>query len=197
MDGTGEALLQSVTELGRHLFAAAACSLAVLEPDEEHLVFRAASGQGAVQMIGLRLPVSKGIAGWVVSSGQPIAIRDVCADPRFARDVAESTGYVPQSILAIPLETPRQILGVVEVLDRTVVADRDDSALLALLATPAALAVQLIRDADQQALPEPPDPATLLTALSRLGAEEQHTARVLLSEFMTYVGRRGGPAGLV
>ena len=36
-------------------------------------------------------------------SGQPIAVRDVETDARFARDVAESTHYVPTSILAAPL----------------------------------------------------------------------------------------------
>ena len=43
---------------------------------------------------------------------------DVAADPRFAATVAQATGYVPRSILAMPLETSRRVLGVIEVLDR-------------------------------------------------------------------------------
>jgi hypothetical protein len=66
----------------------------------------------------MRIPAGQGIAGWVLASGQPIELSDVTHDPRFARDVAERTGYVPRSILAMPVEGSQQTLGVLEVLDR-------------------------------------------------------------------------------
>ncbi len=54
-------------------------------------------------------------------SGQPIAVRDVQADARFARDVAESTHYVPTAIYAAPmLDADGEVLGVVSVLDPVV-----------------------------------------------------------------------------
>ncbi len=190
-----DALLASLTELGRRIFDAAACSLAVLEPDEEHLVFRAASGAGADEVRGMRLPVSRGIAGWVVSSGQPIAVHDVRADPRFAVDVAESTGYVPRSILATPVIAGGEAIGVMEVLDRSDAAARDDMTLLALLAQPAALAMQLAALG-----PGPtsvPDAAALMTEVARLDGPERQAAGALLTAFLSYLGRRGGPPGLV
>lgn len=191
-----DALLGSIAELGRRIFGAAACSVALLDADDEHLVFRAASGAGADEILGLRLPVSKGIAGWVVSSGQPIAVHDVRADPRFAEDVAESTGYVPRSILAAPLTAHGEALGVVEVLDRTPADDRgDDMELLGLLAAQAALAVELVsRPAAAARFPE--DLASAVRALRQLGVEEQRTALALVAEFLAYAGRRGGPPGV-
>jgi GAF domain-containing protein len=42
----------------------------------------------------------------------------VTADPRFARDFAESTGYVPKGLMAVPLLSEERALGVLEVLDR-------------------------------------------------------------------------------
>jgi GAF domain-containing protein len=191
-----DALLYSLTGLGRRVFGAAACSLAVLEPDEEHLLFRAADGAGAEEVVGLRLPVSRGIAGWVVSSGQPIAVHDVRADPRFAVDVAESTGYVPQSILAAPMTASGEAIGVVEVLDRRPVDGRDDMELLTLFATQAALAVDLV-DRTSAARPPGPEPAAVLAEAARLGADEQRVVAGLVTEFLAYLGRRGGPAGLV
>lgn len=191
-----EEILSSVVALGRAMFGAAACSLALLEPDEESLVFRAADGAGAGEVVGLRLPVSRGIAGWVVSSGQPIVVHEVRADPRFARDVAESTGYVPTSIMAMPLETPRALLGVIEVLDRTHADGRDDLELLALLAAQAARAVELIRDTDRTTA-RPPDLPEMLTVLNDLGAAEQEAAAALLAGFVNYLERRGGSTGLV
>ena len=109
--------------------------------DESHLTFVAASGAGADQIVGLRLPVNRGIAGWVVSSGQPIGIEDVRSDARFEMDVAMSTGYVPTSILAVPIEGTGDTLGVIQLLDPAPSPDRQDMALLGLLSSHAALCV--------------------------------------------------------
>ena len=140
--GTDE-LLHSLTETARRLFGAAACSLALLSEDESELLYTTAAGAGANDVTGLRIPSSHGIAGWVVQSGQPIAISDVAGDPRFSRELAEQTGYVPQSILAVPVETPQQTLGVISLLDRDPrrPGAEHDMVLLSLFADQAALAL--------------------------------------------------------
>ena len=140
--GTDE-LLRSLTETARRLFGAAACSLALLSEDESELVYTVAAGQGADDVTGMRIPVSQGIVGWVVQSGQPIAISDVASDPRFAREQAEQTGYIPQAILAVPVETPARLLGVISLLDRDPrrPGAEQDMALLSLFADQAALAL--------------------------------------------------------
>ena len=61
---------------------------------------------------------SDGIVGYVFTTGQPLAVSDVAADPRFDRSTAEGTGYVPRSILAVPLVDDGGTIGVLEVLDR-------------------------------------------------------------------------------
>jgi GAF domain-containing protein len=113
-----EELLQSLTATARALFGAGACSLALLTDDEDELVYVAASGAGAQTVLGMRIGVAQGIAGWVMQSGQPAAISDLRRDARFARDVAEDTGYVPQAILAVPVTSPRGQIGVLTLLDR-------------------------------------------------------------------------------
>src|SRR5580704_3336069 len=138
--GTDE-LLRSLTETARRLFGAAACSLALLSEDESELIYTVASGQGADDVTGMRIPASQGIAGWVVQSGQPIAISDVASDPRFAREAAEQTGYVPQAILAVPVETPQRTLGVISLRDPERPEAEHDMALLSLFADQAALAL--------------------------------------------------------
>jgi GAF domain-containing protein len=140
--GTDE-LLRSLTETARRLFGAAACSLALLSEDESELIYTVAAGQGADDVTGMRIPASQGIAGWVVQSGQPIAVSDVASDPRFAREQAEQTGYIPQAILAVPVETPARLLGVISLLDRDPrrPGAEQDMALLSLFADQAALAL--------------------------------------------------------
>jgi GAF domain-containing protein len=140
--GTDE-LLRSLTETARQLFGAAACSLALLSEDESELIYTVAAGEGADDVTGMRISSSQGIAGWVVQSGQPIAVSDLINDPRFARDTAERTGYVPQAILAVPVETPQRMLGVISLLDRDSrrPGAGQDMALLSLFADQAALAL--------------------------------------------------------
>lgn len=142
-------LLQAVCDAAKELFGAAACSIALVEEQSDEIVYRVASGAGAAQVLGLRLPLGRGVAGWVVSSGMPIRVDDLTADPRFGREVAEQTGYVPRSILATPLETALTVLGVLSVLDPAAPASegaaQHEMRLLGLFAQQAALAIDAAR----------------------------------------------------
>jgi signal transduction protein with GAF and PtsI domain len=114
----GAGALGRCVEATRALFGAAACSVALVDADGATLQFVASDGAGAEEIVGVSIPVSRGIAGWAAMSGQPIAVRDVQTDARFARDVAESTRYVPTAIYAAPmLDAEGEVLGVTSVLD--------------------------------------------------------------------------------
>src|SRR3954462_901055 len=116
-----DATLGRCVEATRALFGAAACSIALVDDDGGSLQFVASDGAGADEIVGVTIPVSRGIAGWAAMSGQPIAVRDVQSDARFARDVAESTNYVPTAIYAAPMiDSDGEVLGVVSVLDPVV-----------------------------------------------------------------------------
>lgn len=138
-----EELIASITAAAKQVFRAQACSIAIVDEEHDSLLFYVASSDvGSV--VGRRVPLGQGIAGWVVATGQPLAVADLSADARFARDVAEETGYVPRSILAVPLETDRQVLGVIEVLDPGPdgTSPAGDLQLLTLFARQAALAME-------------------------------------------------------
>lgn len=143
------ALLQSIVEVARAIFKAKASSIFLLDEDADELVFEAVSGEGQESLIGQRFPSSTGIAGFVLVSRQPLVIEDVVADPRFAREAAEGTGFVPKGLMAVPLLHEERALGVLEVLDRP----RDskfslaEMELLGLFANQAAIALDLLQRA--------------------------------------------------
>ena len=113
--------VDDVCTAARLAFGAAAVSVAVLE--EDHLRYVAAAGEGAGAIVGTELPLTRGLAGYVAMAGQALAVDEPAADPRFARDVAERTGYVPQTLLLVPITGPAGApVGVLTVLDRTVAA---------------------------------------------------------------------------
>jgi GAF domain-containing protein len=142
--GTGTSpSLGAAVEALRALFESAACSIALVDDEGAELVFVAADGAGAAEIVGQAVPVGRGIAGWAAMSGQPIAVSDVQADPRFARDVAESTAYVPRAILAAPLmDADGEVLGVLSVLDPVV--DETTDWVLRMLGTGASLVALLV-----------------------------------------------------
>jgi len=143
------ALLQSVVEVARAIFRAKASSIFLLDEEADELVFEAVAGEGSESLIGQRFPSSTGIAGFVLVSRQPLVIEDVLADPRFSRETAESTGFVPKGLMAVPLLHEERALGVLEVLDRPqderfTLAEMD---LLGLFANQAAIALDLLQRA--------------------------------------------------
>jgi GAF domain-containing protein len=119
---TFRALLQSIVDVARSIFGAQAASIFLLDEERDELVFEAVSGQGEATLIGTRFPSSTGIAGFALVTRQQLVVDDLASDPRFARDRAEQTGYVPTSIVASPLLHDEAVLGVLSVLDRD--ADR-------------------------------------------------------------------------
>jgi GAF domain-containing protein len=147
---TSEELLQSIVEAAARIFGAAAASILLLDEQQQELVFKVAHNAGDANVIGLRTPMDKGIAGYVVMTGQPIAVSNVEEDSRFNRSFAEKTGYVPKSILAMPLLSEGKVIGVMEVLDKISASSfgMQDMELLGLFARQAAIAINQAQQID-------------------------------------------------
>jgi GAF domain-containing protein len=139
-------LLQSIVDVARAIFGAKASSIFLLDDATDELVFEAVSGEGADELVGRRFPSGTGVVGWVVASRQSLVLEDVGADPRFSREAAESTGYIPNGLMAVPLLHDEDVLGVLEVLDRPQRARFSlvEMDLLGLFAGQAAIALDLL-----------------------------------------------------
>jgi GAF domain-containing protein len=143
LPGSAEALLRAIVEAAAKIFRAAAASILLVNESEGVLEFKVAYGASNRDLVGTRIPLDQGIAGYVAMTGQPLAISNVEHDARFQRDFAKSTGYIPASILAMPLTSGEKVLGVMEVLDKidAPAFGMQDMELLGLFAQQAALAI--------------------------------------------------------
>ncbi|MEV0390011.1 GAF domain-containing protein [Nonomuraea sp. NPDC050643] len=189
---TERQLLHSVVEIARHVFGAAASSIFLIDGDSGDLVFEAVAGQGDAHLPGTRFPAGTGIAGWVAMSGQPVYVDDLSGSRRFSRLTAESTGYVPNSLMAAPLIRSSDCIGVLEVLDPSVASRSElaDLDVLSLLAVQAAISLEILIRARHRTHGSPltdenaflldrigkamgvADPATVELAVSLLAAAE-------------------------
>ena len=180
------ALLRSVVEVARAIFAAKASSVLLLDEESSELVFEAVVGEGEENLLGKRFPAGTGVAGWVLATRTPLVLEDVERDPRFAKDVAEDTGYVPQGLMAVPLLHEERALGVLEVLDRQSRFTLEEMELLGLFASQAAIALDLLQRARESEAALAGDGelavvARVAASLRDLGEEARQAAMRLLS----------------
>jgi predicted Ser/Thr protein kinase len=111
-------VIGSVVRTAAGVFDAAAASIGLVDPTTGELVFRAAWGAGADDIVGVRLAPGVGLAGSVVGRGEPLLVADCRNDPRFAAQIAVNTGYVPHTVLIVPLKHDGETIGVLSLLDR-------------------------------------------------------------------------------
>jgi GAF domain-containing protein len=148
---SNDALLLSIVEAAARIFQAAAASIMLINEAEGVLEIKISTETSNENLVGQRIPLDKGIAGYVAMTGQPIAISNLEQDSRFNRDFAQRTGYVPDSILAMPLISGDRVLGVMEVLDKIDAPSfgMQDMELLAIFAGQAALAIEMSQQVEQ------------------------------------------------
>jgi len=182
-------LLRSIVEVARAIFHARGSSIFLFDEETDELVFAAVASPDEQSLLGMRMPSSTGIAGWVLSSRTPIVIEDLANDPRHARDVAEKTGYVPHGLMAVPLLHDERALGVLQVLDRPSNSrfSLQEMELLGLFATQAAVALDLLASARKArgALEGAGDVAAVArvaAALDRLDEDRRDAGLALLRE---------------
>ncbi len=95
-------VLSAIVKTAAGVFDAAATSVALRRPDAG-LDYQAAWGAGADEVVGMRLKPGQGIAGRVLATGVGEVVQDCRADPDFAAATARKTGYVPYTMLVVPL----------------------------------------------------------------------------------------------
>jgi hypothetical protein len=111
-------VIEAIVRTAAGMFEAAAASIALTDQASGELVYEAAWGAGASEVVGMRLPPGAGLAGAVVASGEAVAVPECRKDPRFAAQVAAKTGYVPYTMLVTPLVREGKPIGALSLLDR-------------------------------------------------------------------------------
>ena len=109
-------LLRTVAEEVKKVLNADRCTVFLQDKITHELWSVVALGLNSQE---IRFNDDKGLAGYVLKSGQIINIKDAYGDPRFNKNIDIETGYKTQNVLCMPIwNMKHEILGVFQVLNK-------------------------------------------------------------------------------
>jgi sigma-B regulation protein RsbU (phosphoserine phosphatase) len=142
-----ESLLEYIMEKSQSVMQAEAASLMLVIPETNELEFKVVLGPKATEVKPFRLPIGKGISGWVAQSGEAVLIPDAYSDPRFDPSFDKRSGFITRSMLCVPMIHQSKTVGVMTVINRLDgnPFNGNDQMLFTIFASQAALSIENAR----------------------------------------------------
>jgi adenylate cyclase len=139
-----DGLLRKIMERTSAVLQAERSTLFLVDGKTREIWSKVAQGG---DMVEIRVPIGRGIAGAVAATGETINIPDAYADPRFNQEVDRRTGYRTRTVLCAPVHDAQgAIVGVAQVLNKAGGPfTADDEELLAALSAQAFIALDNAR----------------------------------------------------
>jgi signal transduction histidine kinase len=140
-------LLDMIIQIAAELTDTASASVMLVDKETRELRFAAVTGQKSASVRPFTVPMEGSIAGTVAAENKPLLIRDARSDPRWYQEVDKATGFVTESIMAVPMQVRGQVIGVLEALNKRGETEMawEDVQILTTLANQAAIAVENAR----------------------------------------------------
>jgi signal transduction histidine kinase len=163
-------LLHRIVVAAQEITETEACSIMMVDRRSGQLYFEESTNLQGMRSIAV--PMEGSVAGWVAQTGEPLVVPDTAMDPRFYPEVDAQSTFTTRSILAVPLITRGNVIGVLEALNKKDSAGftEEDLEMLTVLGDQAAVAVQ----------------NALLFQQSDLIAEIVHEMRTPLTSIIAY-----------
>ncbi len=108
-----DSLLRLIVEEAALLIEVESCSV-LLPDDTGELVFRASIDD----IVGMRVPVGKGVVSTVLQSGKPKIVNDLSASPQYYRKIAEEGNFLIRSLVVVPLLVEGKSIGVLTAVNK-------------------------------------------------------------------------------
>lgn len=141
-----EPLLKKIVDTAAELTDSEGASILLWDSRTGELRFQTAVAQSG-QLAEIPVPIEGSIAGAVLTSGKPLVVPDVRADPRYYREVGQQIGMEIGSLLAVPLQIQDRRIGVLEAVNKRGGGEfsQEDVETLMALAAQAAVAIENAR----------------------------------------------------
>ncbi len=142
-------LLKVIAEETKNAMQADRCTVFIYDKEKDELWSKVALGMDSQE---IRFPATKGLAGYVVKTGETLNIADAYNDLRFNKDVDLKTGYKTKTILCMPIKNNNQeIIGAFQVLNKANgTFTKNDEDLLVAIGGSASIALENAQLFEQQ-----------------------------------------------
>jgi len=142
-----DSLLHHIMDKCKKFMNGEAASMMLVCENGEELEFKIALGPKSDEVKPFRLPIGKGISGWVAKTRKSVLIPDAYKDKRFDPSFDKRSGFITQSMLCVPMLYKNKTIGVMTILNRLDGESftENDQILLTIFATQAALAIENAR----------------------------------------------------
>ncbi len=110
--------IDGVLQIAAETVGSADASVLIRDGRDGGLRFLVAVSELEEALLKIRIPPGKGIAGLVFSSGQPMAVNDVSSEGSFWSGSDEAVGFKTVTLLATPLRSGNDTIGVLEFVNR-------------------------------------------------------------------------------
>jgi sigma-B regulation protein RsbU (phosphoserine phosphatase) len=142
-----ESLLEYIMQKSQNVMSAEAASLMLVLEESNELEFKVTLGPKAQEVKPFRLPIGKGIAGWVAQTGEAVLIPDAYTDPRFDPSFDKRSGFKTNSMLCVPMIHQSKVVGVMTLLNKLdgKPFNENDQNLFTIFASQAALSIENAR----------------------------------------------------
>ncbi|MBK7897208.1 MAG: GAF domain-containing protein [Candidatus Promineifilaceae bacterium] len=94
-------------------------SLMLVDEETGELSFVVVHGAVRTQLVGHRIPLGAGIAGWVAQKAEAAIVPNVQTDPRFSSGVDQAFHFKTRSLVCVPISYTGRVLGVIQALNKS------------------------------------------------------------------------------
>lgn len=94
-------------------------SLLLVDEETQELSFVVVHGSVRTKLVGHRIPLGLGIAGWVAQHGEPVIVPNVQTDPRFSSRVDQAFHFKTRSMICVPIVFNGRVFGVIQAINKS------------------------------------------------------------------------------
>jgi sigma-B regulation protein RsbU (phosphoserine phosphatase) len=142
-------LLTIIVEAALSIVDGSGGTLYLIDESRQELWSKVLKG---LELVEIRLPIGKGIAGYVAATGDVQNISDAYLDARFNPEIDEKTGFRTKTILCVAMRNKdKKTIGVLQLVNKTTGQfTADDASFIEALSIHAAIAIENARLYEQE-----------------------------------------------
>jgi len=114
-------LLRKTMRMATQVMRCETSTVYLVDKQTNELYFHIIQGDASVgaKLQEIRLPMGTGLAGWCAKESKPVIVPDTSRDPRFFKGADKKSGFVTRSMICVPMRLKDEVIGVLQVLNRT------------------------------------------------------------------------------